>query len=66
MGNPRNEDGTCGCGSGLDPHWESDGYGIPLFLACPKCWKKERSKYRSDVFERYETDEPIEPPDEAY
>jgi hypothetical protein len=59
--NIRKDDGTCGCGSGQHPDWENDGYGIPLFLACPKCWDKQRKKYRVDVFERYECDEPIEP-----
>lgn len=59
----RNEDGTCGCGSGHEPRWEHDGYGIPLFLACDKCWATQRKKYRVDVFDRYEADEPIEPED---
>jgi len=57
----RKDDGTCGCGSGHEPSWENDGYGIPLFLACDKCWQQQRKKYRVDVFDRYECDEPIEP-----
>lgn len=59
----RNEDGTCGCGSGHTPNWEYDGYGIPLFLACDKCWDENRKKFRHDVFSRYEADEPIDPED---
>jgi hypothetical protein len=59
----RNEDGTCGCGSGHTPNWEYDGYGIPLFLACDKCWDENRKKFRHDVFGRYEADEPIDPED---
>jgi hypothetical protein len=40
---------------------ENDGYGIPLALVCSKCRAEKLSHYRSDIQERYETDEQIEP-----
>jgi len=38
-----------------------DGYGIYLTRVCEKCEKEKTKKYRSDIFEQYETDETIEP-----
>lgn len=59
----RNEDGTCGCGSGLIPDKVHDGYGIFLTYACEKCEAEQMKKYRPDIMGRYEADEPIEPED---
>jgi len=51
----------CNCGSGLLAEPQFDGYGIFLCSACPKCEEQKLGKFRSDIFERYDTDEPIEP-----
>lgn len=51
----------CNCGSGLEPDAEYDGHGIFLFYACEKCYDEKLAPYRTDIFERYECDEPIEP-----
>lgn len=50
----------CPCGSGEYPDAQHDGYGIFLCYTCSKCEKKEMSKWRPDIHERYECDEPIE------
>jgi hypothetical protein len=51
----------CGCGSGLPRREVLDGHGIFLFFCCDRCYAGKRARYRADIFERYETDEPIEP-----
>ena len=51
----------CPCGSGKDSWWEHDGYGIPLCRVCDSCEEQKMKRYRSDIKERYDTDEPIEP-----
>lgn len=43
-----------------DTYWKKDGYGIPLTLVCSKCVKEKMSQYRSDIEERYDTDECID------
>jgi hypothetical protein len=40
--------------------WKNDGYGIPLALVCSKCVKEKMSRFRSDIEERYDTDDEIE------
>jgi len=40
--------------------WEHDGYGIPLCRVCDKCFDQKMSRYRRDIKERYQCDEPIE------
>jgi hypothetical protein len=45
--------------------WEKDGYGIPLALVCGDCRAEKMSHYRSDIQERYETDEQIEAEEEV-
>jgi hypothetical protein len=50
----------CTCGSGEYPDQQYDGYGIFLCYTCSQCEAKQMSKYRSDIHERYETDEQIE------
>lgn len=53
----------CHCGSG-ETHWpEFDGYGIFLTYVCSKCEREKMKRYRSDIKERYECDEAIEPED---
>lgn len=51
---------TCGCGSSHQPHWIFDGYGIPLCKVCPSCEASKRKRYRADIGERYDCDEPID------
>jgi hypothetical protein len=53
----------CECGSGKESQPEFDGHGIYLFRACPKCYEEKISRFRPDILERYECDEPIEDPD---
>ncbi len=50
----------CNCGSGEFPEAQYDGYGIFLCYTCDKCHKERMKGFRSDINERYETDEPIE------
>jgi len=50
----------CPCGSGDVPHKLYDGHGIYLTFACYKCEKEKLSRYRSDIMERYDCDEPID------
>ena len=50
----------CLCGSGERPVANFDGYRIFLFYSCSECHEMQLRAYRSDIFERYDTDEPIE------
>jgi len=50
----------CPCGSGEACEAVYDGYDIFLFYSCSRCYNEKRRKYRTDIFERYETDEQIE------
>ena len=50
----------CDCGSGLQGEQVLDGYGIFLFYGCENCTKHKLSRYRADIMEQYECDEPIE------
>lgn len=54
---------TCQCGSGKNPYWINDGYGIPFCKICDKCKSEKLKGYRSDIMEAYDCDEPIEPED---
>ena len=53
----------CKCGSGLPSRWYLDARGIELEKCCPKCWPKEKKKYREDVLNdpNYPTEEDIDP-----
>ena len=51
---------TCNCGSGEPPYALKDGYGYFLTYVCDHCVKEKRSEFRTDIFERYDTDEPLE------
>lgn len=51
----------CPCGSGLDSEWQYDGYGIELDRTCEDCHDRVMARYRSDILDAYECDEPIEP-----
>ena len=56
-------EGGCKCGSGIEAEWYFDGYGIELFKGCSECEVEQLAKFRPDILERYECDEPIEPED---
>lgn len=56
----------CHCGSGLYKFELKDGHGIFLTYACEKCEESKLGKFRPDIMERYEADEPIEDPDEGH
>ena len=51
---------ACNCGSGEPPYPLKDGYGYFLTYVCDHCVKEKRSEFRTDIFERYDTDEPLE------
>lgn len=51
----------CSCQSGEIREAEYDGHGCFLFYCCYKCRERKLSKFRPDIKERYECDEPIEP-----
>lgn len=38
-----------------------DGYGIYLCLVCEHCEEGSLRKFRRDIMERYDADEPIDP-----
>ena len=50
----------CNCGSGECKFPLHDGHGIFLTYACDVCEKDKLSRFRPDIMERYECDEPIE------
>jgi hypothetical protein len=50
----------CPCGSGKSRVSNFDGYGIFLTYTCEACHERKMKTYRSDIHERYETDETIE------
>lgn len=50
----------CYCGSGLVRYPLVDGHGIFLCYACEKCEVEKLSRYRPDIMEAYEADEPLE------
>lgn len=50
----------CQCGSGLESEREHDGHGIYLGSFCDECRKERLKGYRSDIFENYECEEPID------
>lgn len=50
----------CDCGSGLKKLPATDGYGIFLCYTCAKCHDAKMQRYRSDIMERYDADEPID------
>jgi len=50
----------CTCDSGLPSEPLFDGYGIYLCRVCPKCEQEKLSKFRPDIFSRYDCDEDID------
>jgi hypothetical protein len=50
----------CPCGSGYRAEPQFDGYAIFLCYTCPRCHEKSMLRYRRDIHERYECDEPID------
>jgi hypothetical protein len=51
---------NCTCGSNKRFRNLYDGYGIYLCKVCDDCEDEKRSKYRPDIFERYDADEDID------
>ena len=56
----------CPCGSGEPRRALYDGYGIFMTFACDKCEKEKVAKFRPDIFEQYDAEEPIEPEDQSF
>lgn len=52
---------NCACGSGKYHRNLYDGYGIFLCKVCDDCVTKKVYSYRSDIMERYDADDEIEP-----
>ena len=50
----------CECGSNKETEAVYDGYGIYLCRVCEDCRGEKLSKYRRDIFERYDCDEDID------
>ena len=50
----------CSCGSGEVSYPIYDGYGIYLSRVCSDCEPKVLSKFRKDILEAYDCDEPID------
>ena len=50
----------CSCGSGKFPYPIYDGYGIYLTKVCETCEPEAVSRFREDIFESYDCDEPID------
>ena len=44
-----------------DSWWEYDGHGIPLCRVCDQCRSAKLSRYRPDIQDQYDVDEPIDP-----
>lgn len=51
---------TCNCGSGEPPYPLKDGYGIFMTYVCDSCIKEKREEFRINIFDHYDTDEPID------
>jgi hypothetical protein len=51
----------CPCGSGQPRREKKDGYGIFLTFVCDRCETKKMAEFRSDIRQRYQTDEQVEP-----
>jgi len=51
---------NCNCGSNKLHRSLYDGYGIYLCKVCDDCEKKKLNNYRSDIMDRYDTDEDID------
>lgn len=50
----------CPCGSGHQREAQYDGHGIFLTYMCTSCEREKLSRYRADIFARYEADEAID------
>lgn len=50
----------CWCGSSEPPRARHDGHGIFMQFACDRCWPEKKKRWRLDIDEPYEADEPIE------
>ena len=50
------------CEENRSAHEQYDGYGIYCGRMCDPCFKR---RFRRDIMERYETDEPLDPEPEV-
>jgi len=50
----------CNCGSKKPAYWLNDGHGIPLCKVCEDCEEKKLKRYRPDILDSYEAEEPID------
>lgn len=50
----------CPCGSGNERRALYDGHHIFMTFVCCACEEEKLASFRSDIFERYKTDEQIE------
>jgi len=50
----------CTCESGKEGERQYDGYGIYLCMTCPDCEEEKLSRFRRDIFTRYDCNEPID------
>lgn len=53
----------CNCGSKKPSYWKYDGYGIALCKVCEDCKAEKMKRYRPDIDECYEAQEPIDSDD---
>jgi hypothetical protein len=51
---------VCDCSSGQFRFPLRDGYGIFLCYVCDRCIDMKLKRFRPDIMERYEAEEPIE------
>ena len=50
----------CPCGSGQFPEALHDCHNIFMCYACDHCKPEKLARFRPDIFEQYECDEPID------
>jgi hypothetical protein len=50
----------CPCGSGNLPEAIYDGHNIFMCYACDGCEAEKLARFRPDIFENYDPDEPID------
>jgi hypothetical protein len=50
----------CPCGSGKFPEALYDGHNIFMCYVCDDCRTEKVARFRPDIFENYECDEPID------
>ena len=50
----------CPCGSAKPAEAVYDGYNIFMCYVCEDCRKRKLSKFRKDIFDQYDAEEPID------